>query len=96
MAVIDMSRDMPCGCLGCENVRKIDGTLFSLFRCEKLGKSFYPYKDNYRLPNCPFKSVIGLAEEIVAKSNISIDDISIVLGIIDKYCGGKTDEEDNE
>lgn len=97
MAVIDMSRDIPCGCLGCENVRKIGNDhLFRLFRCEKLGKTFCPYKDDYRLPNCPLKSVIGLAEEIVAKSNISIDDISTVLGIIDKYCGGKTDEEDNE
>lgn len=41
---------------------------------------------------CPLKSVIGLAEEIVAKSNMSIDDISTVLEIIDKYCGGEDDE----
>ena len=83
MAVIDTSRDLP---ESCEKCWKRECSLYGTEWMSIFGTDTYR---NSRDKNCPLKSVIGLAEEIVAKSNIPIDNIATVLGIIDKYCGGK-------
>lgn len=89
MAVIDTSRDLP---ESCEKCWKKD---CSIYGTEWMSISSTDTYRNSRDKNCPLKSVIGLAEDIATKSNMSIDDISTAFEIIDKYCGGE-DEKTND
>ena len=88
MAVIIPKMNIPDNCYHCQLEKNFFCTAGKFYVRDAI-------TSRTKHEKCPLKSVIGLAEEIVAKSNMSIDDISTVLEIIDKYCGGE-DEKTND